>query len=274
MPELKIARFVGIEACKSIFSENSTFVLRSPEYYRRLYETTVGGDTKGDRNEGTAEKIGGGTSEFTGFLASCWTRLEGSEPTRREWDIFKKDEQNVVAIVTTPRLVSEFLNKALRLDEAPATRRFPFLPLDHREVSYERQDIDHTNSPDIVPFTKRTDFKDQQEYRFVLKYAGSPVIDSLIFCAGVAYMERRDDNRLCNFANRNMSPQNKKQLRTTLLTARAGYGDFASTQTCEITNAVSRDSASRQTCDTIGAAFRACALKQVREIIANGDILF
>ena len=50
MSEFKIARFVGIEACRSIFSENSTFVLRSPKHYWRLYETSEGEDTKGDGN--------------------------------------------------------------------------------------------------------------------------------------------------------------------------------------------------------------------------------
>jgi hypothetical protein len=271
MSEMKIARFIGIEACKSVFSEKSTFVLRSPEYYRRLYETTARGDTKGDRNEGIAEKIGGGTAEFTGFLASCWTRLKGSEPTCREWDIFKKDEQNVVAIVTTPRLVSEFLNKTLRLDEDPAKRRFPFLSLDHRGVSYEMQAIDHPSISDVVPFTKDAAFVDQQEYRFVLKYAGLPVIDSLIFCAGVDYMERRADNRLNNFANPHMSPQNKKHLRKAILTARAGYGDFASRQICEITSADLRDSASRQTGELISDAVRNSVSKLICEIIANGE---
>ena len=90
MSEGKIARFVGIEACKSIFSERSTFVLRSPEHYRRLYEITAGGNTKGDRDEGCANTIDGGTAEFTGFVASCWTKLKGSEPTTYEWNIFKK----------------------------------------------------------------------------------------------------------------------------------------------------------------------------------------
>jgi len=71
MSEVKIARFVDIKACKSIFSENSTFVLRSPEHYRRLYEITAGGNTKGDRDEGCANTIDGGTAEFTGFVASA-----------------------------------------------------------------------------------------------------------------------------------------------------------------------------------------------------------
>jgi hypothetical protein len=258
MAEVKIARFIGIDACKSVFWENSTFVLRSPEHYRRLYETTAGADTRGDRSEGTAEKIGGGSADLTCFLASCWTKLQRTEPTRREWDVFKKDEQNVVAIVTTPTLLSEFLNKALQLEGDPAQRRFPFLSLDHREVSYEEQDIDHANISAVVPFTKNGDFKDQQKYRFVLKYAGLPVIDSLIFCAHYGYVERRDDGRLFNFANPEMCPQNKKELLTALLTAGAGYGDFAN----------------RQTYKSPSPDFGDCVRKQTCETIANGETLF
>jgi len=255
MSDFKIARFVGIEACKSIFSENSTFVLRSPIYYRRLYETTDGADIKGDRNEGTAQTAGGGSADFTDFLANCWTVLEGSGPTPDEWDIFKKDEQNVIAIVTTPALVGEFLNRALRLDEDPRQQRLPFLSLDHGEVSDEKQDIDHTNISDVVPFAKSGDFKDQHEYRFVVKYAGPPVIDSFIFCGGIDYMERRDDGRLCNFANPKMSPENKEKLLMTLLSAGVGYGDFADGETFQIMN------------------LRNAMKQQICKVIANGEIL-
>jgi len=135
MSEAKIARFVGLEACKSIFSENSTFVLRSPEHYRRLYETTEGGNAKGDRDEGCADTVDGGTAEFTGFVDSCWTMLKGSEPTRNEWDIFKENEQNIVAIVSTPSKVCEFLNKAIETDTERTKRRFPFWSV--RQSQYE-----------------------------------------------------------------------------------------------------------------------------------------
>ncbi len=259
MPEVKkIARFIGIEACKSIFSENSTFVLRSPEYYRRLYETTAGSDTKGDRNEGMAETVQEGTADFTDFVVSCWTVLKDNKPTRDEWDIFKEDEQNVAAIVTTPSLVCKFLNKALRLDDDSAQRRFPFFSLDHQKVDYRKQHIDHTNIADLTPFAKNRDFEDQQEYRFVLKYAKPPVIDSFVFCAGIDYMERRDDSGFSNFVNPEISQQNREKLLMALLTALAGYGDFASSETHEFPNADFRQSVSRQVC----------------RFIANGEILF
>jgi hypothetical protein len=242
MPEMKIARFIGIEACKSVFSEHSTFVLRSPEHYRRLCETTNGTDTKGDDNEGIAEKIGGGTAEFTGFLASCWTMLEGSEPTRDEWDIFKEDEQNLVAIVTTPSSVYEFLKTALQIDRGYAQRRFPFLSLKHGKVCYEKQNVDRTNIFDIVPFTKDGKFRKQREYRFVLDYAWMHVIDSLVFCAGIADMGKCGDDRLSNFANPEMSQQDRERLLLILMSASAGYADFAG--------------------------------KSISEIVANADLLF
>lgn len=227
MEEIKIARFIGIEACRSVFSENSTFVLRSPLHYRRLYETSEGRDAKADGNEGIAETPDGGTAEFTGFLASCWTILDGSEPTHDEWDIFRENEQNVVAIVTTPRLVSEFLKATLQIDREHTERRFPFLSLEHRKVSYEKQDIDSTNIIDVVPFTKNDRFRKEKEYRFVLNYAWAHVIDSLVFCAGVKYMETRDDDCFVNFANPEASRENKYKLLSTLMTATSGYGDFS-----------------------------------------------
>ena len=237
MSKVKIARFVGIEACKSIFSENSTFVLRSPEHYRRLYETNEGGTAKGDRDEGCVETVDGGTAEFTGFVVSCWTKLkEGSEPTSDEWDIFKENEQNIVAIVSSPSKVCEFLNKALETDKERTKRRFPFWPVEPGKVTYKKVHVDHTNITDIVPFTKGTRFAEQEEYRFVLKYGQCPhVIDSYIFCGGIDYMEK------C-LANPEMCKEQKEKLRLIIMKAMAGYGDFSG--------------------------------KKMGEILANADILF
>jgi hypothetical protein len=235
MSEVKIARFVGIEACKSIFSENSTFVLRSPEHYRRLYETNEGEDIKGDIDEGCAETVDGGTAEFTGFVVSCWTKLNESKPTSDEWDIFKNNHQNVVAIVSTPGKVCEFLNKSLETDKEFTNRRFPFYTVEHKEVNYEKEHVDHTNISDVVPFSKRDQYKEQKEYRFVLKYGWPNLIDSFIFCGGIDYMEN------C-FANPEMCEEYKEKLRSILMIAMCGYGDFSG--------------------------------KKMGDIIANEDILF
>lgn len=219
MSEVKIARFVGIEACKSIFSEKSTFVLRSPEHYRRLYETNEGGTAKGDRAEGCADTIDGGTAEFKCWIASCWTELKGTEPTRDEWDIFKENEQNIVAIVSTPSKVCEFLDESLETDKEKTNRRYPFHPVKHEEVNYEKVHVDHTNIIDVVPFMKRKQFEEQNEYRFVLKYSWPNLIDSFIFCGGIDYMEK------C-FVNSKMCKKQKEELQLIIMKAMAGYGDF------------------------------------------------
>ena len=229
MSEARIARFVGIEACKSIFSEKSTFVLRSPEHYRRLYETNEGRTGKGDRAEGCAATIDGGTAEFTGWVASCWTKLKGSEPTRDEWDIFKENDQNVVAIVSTPSKVCEFLDEAIETNKERTKRRFPFYSVEHGEVKYGVP-VDHTNFIDVVPFRKNAQFTKQQEYRFVLTYGFPNLIDSFIFCGGVDYMEK------C-LVNPEMNGEYKKyreRLRLIIMTAQAGYGDFTDKKMSDI----------------------------------------
>lgn len=218
MSEIKIARFVDIEACKSIFSEHSTFVLRSPEYYRRLYETTNG--EKGDRYEGYAHSNDGDTAEFTGFVASCWTKLEGAEPTPKEWSIFEEQKQNIVAVISTPSKVCEFLDKALETKRENAKRRFPFWPVEHRGVTYGPMNkVDHTNIDD-VPFVKDKIFINEKEYRFVLNYTQFPcLIDSFIFCSGIDYMEK------C-LINPGIKKEDKEILQPIIENAMYGYGDF------------------------------------------------
>ena len=226
MSEVKIARFVGIEACKSIFSEKSTFVLRSPEHYRRLYFIYEGGTAIGDRNEGIANTNDGGTTEFTGFIASCWTILKGDKPTSDEWDIFKGNEQNIVAIVSTPSKVCEFLDEALETNKERTNRRFPFHPVEHKGVSYGNK-IAPTESIDAGPFNKDVQFKKQNEYRFVLRYAFPEIVDSFVFCGGIDYMEK------C-FVNSKMRKEQKDELRLIIRTAMAGYGDFDDKQMGDI----------------------------------------
>ena len=226
MSEVKIARFIDIEACKSIFSENSTFVLRSPEHYIRLYETS--GGITGDRNEGCAKKVDGGTVGFTSFVMSCWTKLKETEPTHDEWNIFKREEPNIVAIVSTPSKVCEFLYNAFEMNEEYTKRRFPFLSLKHDKVKYdEKVRFDHTNNIDVVPFTKGPEYYKEEEYRFVLCYSKPPLIDSYIFSSGIVYMEK------C-FVNPEISKENKIELLSIVGNARAGYGDFSDKDMCDI----------------------------------------
>ena len=219
MSEIKIARFVGIEACKSIFSDKSTFVLRSPEHYIRWYETNEGETDKGDKDEGSADTNDNGTaSDGKPWVMSCWTILDEDEPTSDEWEIFKEKDQNIVAIVSTPSKVCKFLDKVFETDKEHTKRKFPFYSLEHDKVTYGKP-IDPAQIVDDVPFQKKRKFTKQKEYRFVLRCKFPNIIDSLIFCRGIDYMEQ------C-FVNPTMCKEQKKELQTIIRTAMDGYGDF------------------------------------------------
>lgn len=219
MSDFKIARFVDIQACKSIFSERSTFVLRSPIYYQRLYETSYG--EGGDKKEGRPDTANG-TAEFTRWLVSCWTILKGIEPSAEEWDIFKDKNQNIVAIISTPKRVREFLERTLKIGQ---NNRLPFYSVDCHEVEYDKENvhIDHTNIIDDVPFVKDKQFINENEYRFVLKYGIQTYIDSFIFCSGIDYMEK------C-FINPNNDKKTMAKLLSIISNATSGYFDFCNNQ--------------------------------------------
>ena len=221
MSDFKIARFVDIQACKSIFSEHSTFVLRSPIYYQRLYETSYGEDTKGDNKEGRPETANG-TAEFTRWLVSCWTILKEIEPSNEEWEIFKENDQNIVAIISTPNKIREFLERVLKTGQ---NNRLPFYSVDCHEVEYEKDKVhvDHTNIISVVPFAKDKRFIKENEYRFVLKYGIQTYIDSFIFCAGIDYMEK------C-LINPNNDKETMSKLLSIISNATAGYFDFRDNQ--------------------------------------------
>ena len=166
-----------------------------------------------------ADTIDGGTTKFTGFLASCWTKLKETEPTNDEWEIFKEKDQNIVTIVSTPSKVCKFLDKALETDKDRTTRRFPFYQVEHKGVNYGNK-IEGNQSIDAGPFQKKPKFTRQEEYRFVLRYGFPNIIDSFIFCGGIDYMEK------C-FANPKICEEQKGKLRLIIVKAMAGYGDFS-----------------------------------------------
>ncbi len=227
MSEIMFARFVGIEACKSIFSDKSTFILRSPEHYIRWYETSEGKTDKGDKDEGSADTTDNGTAnDGKAWVISCWTILDGDEPTSDEWNIFEKDDKNIVAIVSTPSKVCKFLEKTFETDKEQTKRKFPFYSVEPGKVKYGNK-IDPAKIIDAVPFNKDVQFEKQQEYRFVLRCYFPNIIDSLIFCGGIDYMEK------C-FANPEMCTEKKYELRQILEIARCGYGDFEGKEIREI----------------------------------------
>ncbi len=165
MSEMKIARFVDLGACKSIFSEHSTFVLRSFEHYRTLEDKT-----RRDGNEATSKHRGGGGSQVGDcFVLSCWTMLDGDVPKPEEWGIC---EGSCLAIVSTPNKVCAFLEKAFEIDDENRTvneRRFPFLSVEHKKVTYADK-IDRPTRMalmDKVVFNKDSKFEYQKEYRCI-----------------------------------------------------------------------------------------------------------
>ncbi|UCG59118.1 MAG: hypothetical protein JSU70_06340 [Phycisphaerales bacterium] len=233
MSEVRIARFVDMNACRSIFSDYSTFVLRSSEYYRRQYETD-----RGDKHELQVRCTDRGSAEMSCFALSCWTKLEGDEPTRDEWGIFRN---SVVAIVSTPSKVCTFLEEAfeIRNDSVQNTRRYPFTSVEHKAVTYADEvpeQITPNNIMEMTVFTKRMKLEKQKEYRFALPFSMVPhYIDTYIFAKKPDYMET------C-FANPDIRREDKDVLRLILLDAMAGYGHFSD--------------------------------KELREMIANANVLF
>jgi len=213
---VRIARFVDMKACKCIFSEFSTFVLRSATHYRRRYETD-----RGDAQELRARTADGGSAEVTSVALSCWTMLDGDEPTqdeRGEWNIFP---DSVVAIVSTPDRVCTFLKEAFEIGKGDA-RRHPFWCVEHKPVQYGvAEEITFDNIWEEVAFTKRNlpKFTKQKEYRFALPFNRVPhAIDSYIFTMQPEYMDK------C-FANPKMK-ESPDELRTILGRATAEYGHF------------------------------------------------
>lgn len=179
MSEFKIARFVDMEACRSIFSDYSTFVLRSSEYYRRKYETN-----RGDEHELEIRCIDGSSAEMSCFVLSCWTQLKGKEPTQDEWAIF---QDSVVAIVSTPSKVCNFLEEAFGIKNGKMKERksYPFIFVEHKAVTYAdelSEKITPRNIMDTTVFTKLLKFEKQREYRFALAFSRLlHYIDTYIF---------------------------------------------------------------------------------------------
>jgi hypothetical protein len=198
MSEPKIARFVDLNACNSIFSDGSTFVLRSSEYYRRLHETegrnsatgVCGG--RGDDRELEVSSPNRQPSTF-GWLLSCWVILDGETPSDDEWPIFGRP---AVATISTPEEVRTALEKTFGIGDGttPPDPRCPFMCMHHRQVdSPESESVPPTNFDNIIDitlFTKRPKFANQKEYRFALADR-LHIIDSYIFrIAPEEYMEK------------------------------------------------------------------------------------
>ena len=220
-----IARFVDVNACKHIFSEfNSTFVLRDLEHYWKPC-----GKGKEDRGEASVTYRNGGGGTTRKWLISCWTQLDGEEPTEEEWNIF--EDSNAVAIISTPCRVSAFLEKSFIIENnSKIEKRYPFLFVGHGKVEY----ADKVSEPprdgliEKIVFTKAVRFMTEKEYRFGVPYSGTHLIDSYIFAGDP---DKYADRFL---ANPNMSDAEKIKLLDIIATASGDYGPFSGKRPHEI----------------------------------------
>jgi len=106
--DISIVRYVGSNAAKSIISANSTFLLRSLQYYQDL-EILSNDKTRGDRREGEVEFSDGSVSSWNpqSWLISCWCKYEVAE---LNWELF--DDNSWLAIISTRQKVKSMLDKA------------------------------------------------------------------------------------------------------------------------------------------------------------------
>lgn len=175
--DFKIARFIDLSACKRIFSNYSTFVLRSPEYYRNMENKR-----KRDKAEGSIEhKNEQGQiyqSERMNYLISCWTMLKGDEPSYDEWMIFDDDKHPpILALISTPEKVAKCIKKKMRIDKDDSL----YWRVEHKEVIYYEKGTYQDSDKVFEGFYKGNCFSEEKEYRFVVNVKNH--IDTLMFYA-------------------------------------------------------------------------------------------
>lgn len=175
--DFKIARFIDLSACKKIFSDYSTFVLRSPKHYRNIED-----EQKRDKADGYIkhkDKHGRiGHSERMCYLISCWTKLDGDVPSCDEWKIFGED--HMLALISTPEKVNNCIEKKL-ITVKPNNVRSLCWRVDHREVHYYKKGTNQDQNKVFEGFHKDNFFRKEKEYRFVVSVRG--YIDTLMFYA-------------------------------------------------------------------------------------------
>lgn len=224
--DIKIARFIDINACKEVFSESySTFLIRSHKHYWHIEDTDK-------RDEKELQVQGEEYHMETDFvLLSCWTILDNNKPTEEDWKIFE-DNSPVVAIVSSPQKVYNFLYKTLNIERKDG-RSHPFFGIEHKEVSYIDKGKEKLKGKltilDAI-FTKDKDFKKEKEYRFgVLYSAVFHEINTYIFST-----HNPDDYMDKCYFNKKTKNDVANKLLLTVLSATGGYGGFSGKRLNEI----------------------------------------
>ena len=180
--DFKIARFIDLSACKKVFPDKSfldygTFVLRSPEHYRNIENKK-----KRDKAEGAIEhKNEQGQqcqSEGGWHLISCWTVLEGDEPSYDEWMIFDEDKYPpILALISTPKKVAECIKKKLIPDKCDSL----CWRVEHKKVKTYKKGTYQDSNEVFEGFHKDDCFSKEEEYRFVVNVRNH--VDTLMFYA-------------------------------------------------------------------------------------------
>ena len=203
---ISLIRYVDVNAAKSIIHANSTFLLRSLQYYQDL-EIYSNDKTRGDRKEGEVEFLDGSVSIWNpeDWLISCWCIYEGIE---LNWELF--DDNIGLAIISTSQKVKSMLDKA-----CSSINHL----LEDKEVIYENKlaniNKSHMHLDDYDPyFYKRRKFMLEKEYRFALHL---PLhIETLIL-----YVNPYDYiDQICVKPDKRI----KKCINYYILCAEAGYG--------------------------------------------------
>ena len=224
--DIKIARFIDINACKQVFCESySTFLIRSHKYYWHIEDT--------DKQDKTEFQVQGenGTTETGYALLSCWTILKGDKPTEEEWKIFEKDSP-VVAIISSPQKVYNYLHSKLDIERKNG-RTYPFFRIEKDEVRYidkRKEKLKGIPTISDAIFTKDIRFISESEYRFAIFYSAVfHEINTYIFHTQDPY----DYIDKCYF-DQNSTKTIADELLIIILSATAGYGPFYGKEPFEI----------------------------------------
>jgi len=207
--DISIVRYVGSNAAKSIISANSTFLLRSLQYYQDL-EILSNDKTRGNRKEGEVEFSDGSVSSWNpqSWLISCWCKYEVAE---LNWELF--DDNIWLAIISTRQRVRSMLDKACSSVKPILEDKGVIYEDKLANVNKSRMNLDGHDSY----FYKRRKFMAEKEYRFALHLPLQ--IETLIL-----YVNPYDYiYQIC------VKPDNKvkKCINYYILRAEAGYGSGA-----------------------------------------------
>lgn len=157
---MRIVRFLDYDSARSVLAEESTFCLRSLQYYQSLEERNRD-TTYGDKQESKAkfEDTGKHYEWLGGALVSCWCILGHSQPYSSKLDILQNYTRGI-ALIATVDSVAAFLQE----ETSYLLGGWYFY---HDKVKYYLEEKEPKNYRiDEAMFWKRKNYCRQHEYRF------------------------------------------------------------------------------------------------------------